>query len=349
MKGVTPILSAMPGADTLKRRDGAHSNNPHVREAVLKRKEAQHVAWVYQRDKDYGEGRGFGFTGGHNHVNWGSDNFRRLALNAIAWIAKVDVPKGGVRPGEVTVGDLQANQDYSPRGWEAEKIESKLKEFNGKAPKKGASHDPKKSSDGSVAKPLFASKVVTARTPGQGIDVLAEIKGLDELHLYVSDTGNGYACDWANWVNPRLVDASGKATKLTSLKWKDASSGWGGVNLNKNASGGAMKVAGKKVQGIGCHANSLISYQLPANHKFTRFLATGALDDGGTSQGACGNQSSVQFYVYSKKPKVHGGVRISTGSKGSGKRIGEQGDPDHAVDNLDVHEKLKQSCSRANP
>ena len=136
MKGVTPILSAMPG-DTLKRRDGAHSNNPHVREAVLKRKEAQHVAWAYQRGKDYGEGRGFGFTGGHNHVNWGSDNFRRLALNAIAWIAKADVPKGGVQPGEVTVGDLQANQDYSPRGWEPEKIESKLKEFNGKASKKG--------------------------------------------------------------------------------------------------------------------------------------------------------------------------------------------------------------------
>ena len=86
MKGVTPILSAMPGADTLKRRDGAHSNNPHVREAVLKRKEAQHVAWVYQRGKDYGEGRGFGFTGGHNHVNWGSDNvqaprFKRHCLD----------------------------------------------------------------------------------------------------------------------------------------------------------------------------------------------------------------------------------------------------------------------------
>jgi len=349
MKGVTPILSAMPGADTLKRRDGAHSNNPHVREAVLKRKEAQHVAWVYQRGKDYGEGRGFGFTGGHNHVNWGSDNVRRLALNAIAWIAKVEVPKEGVRPGEVTASDLQANQDYSPRGWEAEKIESKLKEFNGKTPKKGASHDPKKSLDGSGAKPLFASKVVTARTPGQGIDVLAEIKGLDELHLYVSDTGNGYACDWANWVNPRLVDASGKETKLTSLKWKDASSGWGGVNLNKNASGGAMKVAGKEVQGIGCHANSLISYQLPANHKFTRFLATGALDDGGTSQGACGNQSSVQFYVYSKKPEVLGGVRISTGSKGSGKRIGEQGDPAHAVDNLDVHEKLNAILFASEP
>ncbi|MCG8584425.1 MAG: ThuA domain-containing protein, partial [Pirellulales bacterium] len=31
MKGVTPILSALPPKETLKRRDGPHSNNPHVR------------------------------------------------------------------------------------------------------------------------------------------------------------------------------------------------------------------------------------------------------------------------------------------------------------------------------
>ena len=107
----------MPSADTLKRRDGAHSNNPHVREAVLKRKEAQHVAWAYQRGKDYSNGRGFGFTGGHNHVNWGSDNFRKLVLNGIAWIAKAEIPSKGVSPGEVSVTGLQENQDYPPRGW----------------------------------------------------------------------------------------------------------------------------------------------------------------------------------------------------------------------------------------
>ena len=44
MKGVTPILSALPPADTLKRGDGPHSNNPHVRKSVLERKEKQHVA-----------------------------------------------------------------------------------------------------------------------------------------------------------------------------------------------------------------------------------------------------------------------------------------------------------------
>ena len=93
MQGVTPILTAMPPAETLKRKDGRHSNNPHVRAAVLQRKEPQHVAWAYQRP---GGGRGFGFTGGHYHYGWGNDNFRTVVLNAIAWVAKIEVPSGGV-------------------------------------------------------------------------------------------------------------------------------------------------------------------------------------------------------------------------------------------------------------
>ena len=34
MKGVTPILSAHPPQSTMKRKDGPHSNNPHVRKAA---------------------------------------------------------------------------------------------------------------------------------------------------------------------------------------------------------------------------------------------------------------------------------------------------------------------------
>ena len=347
MKGVTPILSAMPSADTLKRRDGAHSGNPHVREAVLKRKEAQHVAWAYQRGKDYSDGRGFGFTGGHNHVNWGSDNFRRLTLNAIAWIAKVDIAKSGVSAGEVSVGDLQSNQDYSPRGWAPEQISEKLKEFNGKAPK-GASLSPKKTSPTSgKAKPLFTSKAVTKNTSGHAVDISVDLKGVKELHLFVSDAGNGFACDWADWVNPRLVDTSGKETKLTSMKWNSSSSGYGSVKLNQNANGGAMKVDGKSVEGIGTHADSLISYKLPRNHQFARFLAKGALDDGGVNQSACGNQASVQFQVYAQKP-IFAGASVS-GPKGSGGRVGDQGDPAHAVENLYVHEEVKATLFASEP
>ena len=47
--------------------------------------QVQHVAWAYQREDG---GRGFGFTGGHNHLNWGNDDFRKTVLNAILWVAK---------------------------------------------------------------------------------------------------------------------------------------------------------------------------------------------------------------------------------------------------------------------
>ena len=131
MKGVTPILSALPSVETLKRKDGPHSNNPHVRKSVLESKEAQHVAWVYQRDGDYKGGRGFGFTGGHHHVNWGSDSFRKLVLNGIAWTAKVKIPKNGLDEGKVKVEDLIINQDYPPSDrWSEDKIKDTLSRLN---------------------------------------------------------------------------------------------------------------------------------------------------------------------------------------------------------------------------
>ena len=42
-------------------------------------------------------GRGFGFTGGHFHKNWADDNFRRIVLNAVVWIAKGIVPEGSIK------------------------------------------------------------------------------------------------------------------------------------------------------------------------------------------------------------------------------------------------------------
>ena len=93
---VTPILRATPPDDT--RRTPAAEQFPG-REEIL--------AWTIEREDG---GRGFGFTGGHFHRNWGDDNFRKLILNAIFWIAKVDVPEGGVAS-TVTPEDLTKNLD----------------------------------------------------------------------------------------------------------------------------------------------------------------------------------------------------------------------------------------------
>ena len=108
-KGVTPILVAIPDASATSRPDGHHSGNPTVRAAVA-RGDAQTVSWAHERPDG---GRGFGFTGAHFHANWGNEDFRRLVLNAILWLAKMDVPASGVQS-RVTAADLAANLDPKP-------------------------------------------------------------------------------------------------------------------------------------------------------------------------------------------------------------------------------------------
>jgi type 1 glutamine amidotransferase len=107
MAGVVPILTDLPPESTLEREDGSHSGNPAVR-AAIKNKEPQHMAWATQRPDG---GRGFGCTGGHNHVNWGNDSFRKLVLNAIVWTAGLDISADGVPAGTVTVDDLLKDHD----------------------------------------------------------------------------------------------------------------------------------------------------------------------------------------------------------------------------------------------
>lgn len=106
MKGVTPILTAVPPASTADRKDGPHEGNPAMREMVASGV-PQHMAWASERP---GGGRGFGFTGAHFHKNWGDDNFRKLTLNALLWVAKAEVPADGVQS-QVTPEQLKQNLD----------------------------------------------------------------------------------------------------------------------------------------------------------------------------------------------------------------------------------------------
>jgi hypothetical protein len=98
MKGVTPILSAVAPVQTVSGRwkegdkPSSHAGNPDVLADVTAGK-PQVMAWAYERADG---SRGFGFTGLHKHDNLGNDNFRTLLLNAVAWVSKLPVPKGGV-------------------------------------------------------------------------------------------------------------------------------------------------------------------------------------------------------------------------------------------------------------
>jgi trehalose utilization protein len=111
MKGLTPILSDLPPPETLRRPDGPRSGNRAVRKSVGAG-EKQHVAWAYERP---GGGRGFGFTGAHNHVSWQDENFRKIVLNAILWTANVEVPEDGCPSPAVSDSRIKENVDDKKR------------------------------------------------------------------------------------------------------------------------------------------------------------------------------------------------------------------------------------------
>ncbi|MEO7191276.1 MAG: ThuA domain-containing protein [Vicinamibacterales bacterium] len=109
MSRVTPILTAVPGDDVRK---GPYVNPPGPYPHIIAASgRTETMMWVYERPDG---GRSFGFTGGHTHANWGDVNQRRVVLNALLWIAKVDVPAGGVVD-TISPADLLVNLDQKPR------------------------------------------------------------------------------------------------------------------------------------------------------------------------------------------------------------------------------------------
>ncbi len=104
-----PILVASPSDDV---RDGPYvypkGPYPHI-QAMNGRAEA--MMWSVERPNG---GRGFGFTGGHYHDNWGNDSFRKVVLNAMLWLAHVEVPSDGV-DSKVTAEELDANLDVKKK------------------------------------------------------------------------------------------------------------------------------------------------------------------------------------------------------------------------------------------
>ncbi len=189
-----------------------------------------------------------------------------------------------------------------------------------------------------AAEPVFKSPVINESTPGHAVKIDVDLKDAENLYLVVSDGGDGFSCDWADWGNPRVTLADGQQLKLTELKWKSAKTGWGDVRVGKNCGGQPLRVHGDTWgDGIGTHANSVIHFELPKPAK--KFQATGGLDNGGTDQGGT---TSVQFYVYTEKPPQR--VLASTVNSGGGDLP-----PGEALDGLDVADDLTVSLFAHEP
>jgi hypothetical protein len=120
MQGVVPVLTAVPPDATREQPFGPHSGNATV---AARKGEPEHLAWVATRP---GGGRGFGLTGGHWHWNWAHDDFRKLVLNAIAWLAHVDVPPDGIASATPTLDELMALLGEPPARFDRAAVERRL-------------------------------------------------------------------------------------------------------------------------------------------------------------------------------------------------------------------------------
>ena len=332
MKGVTPILSAVPPASTMTRPDGPHSGNAAVREEVAKGL-PQHMAWAYERENG---GRSFGFTGGHFHWNWGRPEIITLVTNAICWTAKMDIPEGGLKVTQPTVETLKEGQDEPiPDKFDAAKIKDEFKLTSTGA----AKSDALQAAGVAGPKPrlIYSSPVVNSQAKGHRIDAEVNLTGVKKLFLVVNDAGDGFGCDWADWLEPTLI--KGDARKdLTELNWTRAETDWGSVQKNKNANGGTLVVGGKEyAKGIGTHANSVIAFDLDGT--WEKLKVGCGVDVGGTGQNG-GGSTSVKFAVYADAAP-RGQENSNPGT--------EQHSAENAIAGLDIHPELSATLAASEP
>ncbi len=103
--GFTPILVAKPSDDV---RDGpyVYPRGPY-KHIQSEKGQPEAVMWAVEAESGR---RGFGFTGGHYHDNWANDDYRKVVLNALVWLAGAEVPEGGVES-KLADGDIDRNLD----------------------------------------------------------------------------------------------------------------------------------------------------------------------------------------------------------------------------------------------
>ncbi|MEI6870874.1 MAG: PVC-type heme-binding CxxCH protein [Verrucomicrobiota bacterium] len=295
---VLDLVTATPSRERVKRYINLW--NEH---GVAGLDQPQTLMWGVERPDG---GRGVGFSGGHYHRNWGIDGFRKLALNAIVWVAGLEVPKEGVFSKPVSEGELNANLDDKspksthllvPQPGEFQSVPAAPvdTERESKFPAvSGAAQQP------ALAKPVAESILLASNAKDRLIPFEAPLKGAKKLYL-VAQSENSISCAWANWIEPELIREDGTSIDLTTLSWSSATTGSGAVRIGKTNANTPLLVAGKAYEkGIGTHSESVIEYSLPEG--IAGFRAKVAIDDGGAIRNGKPSGAQIQFLAYTAKP-----------------------------------------------
>ena len=190
---VTPILTATP-SDTVRKGPYVYPAGPyeHIVQASGK---TETMMWAFDRPDG---GRGFGFTGGHTHANWGNENQRKVVLNALLWVAKVEVPQNGV---ESIVSPEQLAANLDPKGGNRPNPPAAVAAAAGGAPANRPGH---------TSGPEAALAETAGMTPGDGLDVslfASEPMLVNPTDMDIDARGRIWINEGANyrkWSNPPL-------------------------------------------------------------------------------------------------------------------------------------------------
>jgi len=137
---------------------------------------------------------------------------------------------------------------------------------------------------GAISREVNSNKAIAntgriSRTFNQeGKTIEVDITGKSKLYLVVTDAGDNFNYDHADWINPAIYNDNGDSLLLTSLNWVSASSGWASVNKNKSEDGHTLTINGITYSnGFGVNSYSTIEYNLPEG--YNTFKAFCGVDD----------------------------------------------------------------------
>jgi len=117
-----PIATAVPPDSTRMRKFGAHTGNPYIR---VNKGKSEILLWAVKNPNGT---RGFGYAGGHSIWAWANKDFRKLMLNAAAWISNIDIPEGGLESANINF-DKIASQIAKPHRGDQYEYEKKWRDF----------------------------------------------------------------------------------------------------------------------------------------------------------------------------------------------------------------------------
>ena len=129
-----------------------------------------------------------------------------------------------------------------------------------------------------------------------------DITDAEQLKIFVSNNGDGFAYDRADLIDPMLIDADGNETSLTTLKQASYASEWGSLHVNKNVEGQTLRVDGKSyTTGLGLNAECTLVYNLPAGHNYKTFRALCGYDSSCDNDNTSSSGTTMEFFFYVTK------------------------------------------------